>query len=488
LTHAFAKNASLATARSLFDQRRLLEAKAQILALPTTIQEEPATLRLMSRIEDELGDLNAAANCLDRFLTALPFDSDALFARGVIALRSDHQQLSGHAQAQRFFERAIEVNPNMAEAHFHLGIALQVQTRHVDGIPHYQRAIALDPKMIKAHYELAKAYCIADRIDKAKEALATVLLLDPAHGPARKDMNDLKIGGAVGRSKVVRFPNEIVALRDIRQAVLTNVLGRSFPEILTPASKVATFGSCFAGNVARALREAGVDATNTTFGEFVNSTAANRHYLDWVADGTTNSVTKAIAEYHSGDPNFSGNQRSHRNRIAESDIIVLTVGVAPCFFRCDTEELVIPRPSAFNLRALLKDCKFRTTTVRENVDNILHIIGQLRRINPSCTIVITLSPVPLTATFEYESAIEADCVSKSTLRVAVDEVLRTNVKRLIYWPSFEIVRWLGCYVPGMYGAEDGSTIHISESAIYLIVDLFINRLSGGTLFATAPHS
>jgi len=270
-------------------------------------------------------------------------------------------------------------------------------------------------------------------------------------------------------------------LQDVPDAFRRHVLNADYPQILTAESKVATFGSCFAGNVARALRKAGIDARNTTFGEFVNSTAANRHYVDWVVDGVDNPLTRAIAEYHSGDPNFSGDPREHRDRIAHANIIVITVGVAPGYFRRDTKELVVPRPSSFNLRALLKECDFRTTTVSENVANLRHIISQLRRVNPDAYIVITVSPVPLTATFEYESAIVADCVSKSTLRVAVDELMREKLPRLIYWPSFELFRWIGCYVPGMYGREDNSTLHASEAAVALAVDSFVEVLSGGAL-------
>jgi hypothetical protein len=358
-----------------------------------------------------------------------------------------------------------------------------VQTRHDEAIGHFQRAAELAPNMAKAHYELAKALSLSNRLDEARSALERVLDLDPQHQAARSDLRDLIASGQSRgrRGTGVRFPHQISMLQDVPDAFRRHVLNADYPQILTAESKVATFGSCFAGNVARALRKAGIDARNTTFGEFVNSTAANRHYVDWVVDGVDNPLTRAIAEYHSGDPNFSGDPREHRDRIAHANIIVITVGVAPGYFRRDTKELVVPRPSSFNLRALLKECDFRTTTVSENVANLRHIISQLRRVNPDAYIVITVSPVPLTATFEYESAIVADCVSKSTLRVAVDELMREKLPRLIYWPSFELFRWIGCYVPGMYGREDNSTLHASEAAVALAVDSFVEVLSGGAL-------
>lgn len=79
--------------------------------------------------------------------------------------------------------------------------------------------------------------------------------------------------------------------------------------------------------------------------------------------------------------------------------------------------------------------------------------------------MLTVSPVPLNATFEMESAVVADCVSKATLRVAVEDVLRQGIPGVRYFPSFEIVRWLSAYLPGMYGEDDGSTVHISERVV-----------------------
>jgi len=58
-----------------------------------------------------------------------------------------------------------------------------------------------------------------------------------------------------------------------------------------------------------------------------------------------------------------------------------------------------------------------------------------------------VSPVPLKATFERLSPIIADCVSKSILRVAAHEFMSSAAGAgTIYWPSFEVFRWLGGHV------------------------------------------
>ncbi|HEX2872234.1 MAG TPA: GSCFA domain-containing protein [Polyangiaceae bacterium] len=471
----------LAEAREQVRARAFEHAKQTLTLALTEAPGDLDALRLDAECDERMGAFRTAYATLLTVTEHVTPDARTCFKLGTLAMRVDHQQSSQAALAQRWFERSLALDPTLAQAHFHLGIVHCVQGRHVESEPHFRRAAELDPNMAKAHHELAKALFQADRLDEASEQLARVLEIDPQHGAAKADLADLNRVRAVARDRprIVRFPHRIAQVSDVRRAILEHVACEDYPAALAANSRVTTFGSCFAGNVARALREAGIAAKNTTFGEFINSTFANRQYLEWVVNGTDNAVTRAIAEFHAGDPNFSGDPLEHRATIAESDIIIMTVGVAPCFFDRETGELVVPKSSSISTRALLGRCEFRTTSVAENVANLEQIVALLRKLAPAATLVLTLSPVPLTATFEYPSAVVADCVSKSVLRVAVDELLRKRPENLYYWPSFEVIRWLGAYTGPMYGAEDNSTLHVSEAVIATQVDTFMEVFSRG---------
>ncbi len=111
------------------------------------------------------------------------------------------------------------------------------------------------------------------------------------------------------------------------------------------------------------------------------------------------------------------------------------------------------------------------------------VLDSLRRLaKRPPTIVLTVSPVPLSGTLEFHSAVVADCISKSTLRVACHEVMSVQEGTdVLYWPSFEIVRWLGTHFgpdqPHVYGAHDSNTRHVSEWMVTLIIDLFLEHYS-----------
>jgi GSCFA family len=118
---------------------------------------------------------------------------------------------------------------------------------------------------------------------------------------------------------------------------------------------------------------------------------------------------------------------------------------------------------------------FRLSTVEENEANIVEIVRLIRSENPSAPILLTLSPVPLAATFRDISCITADCVSKSVLRIALDRVLERGLGGVYYWPSFEVVRWGGAHLPWRaYGLDDRNPRHVSRYLVREIIDAFVD--------------
>jgi hypothetical protein len=66
------------------------------------------------------------------------------------------------------------------------------------------------------------------------------------------------------------------------------------------------------------------------------------------------------------------------------------------------------------------------------------LIEKIIAINPTINILLTISPVPLIATYENRHVLVSTCVSKSILRVAVDEVEKI-FSNVFYFPSYEII-------------------------------------------------
>lgn len=85
---------------------------------------------------------------------------------------------------------------------------------------------------------------------------------------------------------------------------------------------------------------------------------------------------------------------------------------------------------------------FHNSTVEEVAAELRESIDLLQRINPELSIILTLSPVPLVATYTSASAVEATFYSKSILRQAISNVLSdlsNSNATVTYFPSYEII-------------------------------------------------
>jgi hypothetical protein len=205
-------------------------------------------------------------------------------------------------------------------------------------------------------------------------------------------------------------------------------------------------GSCFAENLYAELKQSGYPCFYNAVVEAMNSPLANKTYL----------AKSAI-----NDP--------VREEMEKANICILTIGVAPSWFAKRDGEFVFA-PDLRNISMYVQ----RTATVKEATDALSDVIKSIREINPTIQIVLTLSLVPLGSTFEFSSAIVADCLSKSVLRAAIHEaLLACGDAKTTYFPSFEIVRWVGSHAGNAFG-DDGLPRHISKEYVKHIIASFLS--------------
>ena len=241
--------------------------------------------------------------------------------------------------------------------------------------------------------------------------------------------------------------------------------------LLNDEAKFFTLGSCFAANLASSLRAYGKTVRNLPFSEEINSTFANRYLIEWSLSRLDDkTLSKSFSK------NFSTIKPADvKNSLIEADVVIFTVGVTHCFFSRETGNFVIPKGNNGSLWG--DKFEFRTTTVSENKENLQKIIEMIREINKKTQIVLTLSPVPLKGTLDMPSVMQADAVSKSTLRIAINEIMLNSPTKVTYWPSFEMVRWLGVYFEDVFGLEDQRSRHVSNFVIENIISLFLSHHS-----------
>jgi hypothetical protein len=82
--------------------------------------------------------------------------------------------------------------------------------------------------------------------------------------------------------------------------------------------------------------------------------------------------------------------------------------------------------------------RFVNFGVGETVSELLAFADALRSVNEKVRILLTVSPVPLVATYENRHVLVSTIASKSILRAAADEVCRAR-DFFHYFPSYEII-------------------------------------------------
>ncbi|MGB8536119.1 MAG: tetratricopeptide repeat protein [Acidobacteriaceae bacterium] len=85
-----------------------------------------------------------------------------------------HQPKSPDQQerARQLLVSATAADPNFAEAHYEMGLLLEMQEKWPQSIMHLERAVKLRPDYSAAHYRLALAYRRVGQKDKAQEEIA----------------------------------------------------------------------------------------------------------------------------------------------------------------------------------------------------------------------------------------------------------------------------------------------------------------------------
>ncbi|MFG3585440.1 GSCFA domain-containing protein [Streptomyces sp. NPDC047990] len=116
---------------------------------------------------------------------------------------------------------------------------------------------------------------------------------------------------------------------------------------------------------------------------------------------------------------------------------------------------------------------FHNATVAEVHRDLTEAVALARRANPALKILLTVSPVPLTATATGAHALVATTYSKSVLRAAAGQ-LAQELGHVDYFPSYEIIT--GHPFQGAFYEPNRRTV--SEDGVAFVMRHFFEALHG----------
>ncbi|UTY46693.1 GSCFA domain-containing protein [Sinorhizobium fredii] len=172
---------------------------------------------------------------------------------------------------------------------------------------------------------------------------------------------------------------------------------------------------------------------------------------------------------------------SVRKTFKEADIFVFTLGLTEGW-QAKQDGAVFPlAPGVAGGFFDAERYEFVNYTAQAVADDLIQFITRLRQVNPLCRVLLTVSPVPLVATFVSKHVLVSTTYSKSVLRVAAETACNAT-DNVFYFPSYEIIT--GNYNKGAYFEEDMRSV--TTEGVDHVMGLFFKHLTSGTNHGKQP--
>lgn len=169
-----------------------------------------------------------------------------------------------------------------------------------------------------------------------------------------------------------------------------------------------------------------------------------------------------------------------REVFTRADWLVFTLGLTEAW-RSRVDGAVYPlAPGVAGGDYLPQRHEFVNFTAAEVSADLTALVDRIGRVNPAVRILLTVSPVPLIATWEDRHVLVSTCYSKAALRVAADEAERRH-GNVTYFPSYEIIT--SPAAGGRYYADD--LRQVTDVGVRHVMRMFSRHFIGDEPLAPA---
>lgn len=280
--------------------------------------------------------------------------------------------------------------------------------------------------------------------------------------------------------------------------------------VIEPITRVATAGSCFAQHISHRLKQRGfnylqsesvpvtlspAEATRQHYGVYsarYGNVYTPRQLLQLLAracgeftpaepawlrpDGTlADPFRPEIAPDGFADLDALVSARTEhlgavRRMFETAEVFVFTLGLTEAW-RSKTDGAVFPlAPGVVAGEMDASRYEWVNFGIAEVMADLDAFIVKLAAINPSVKLLLTVSPVPLAATYDDTHVLAATTYSKSVLRVAAAEMAKRHL-HCFYFPSYEIIT--GNFNRGAY--YDSDLRSVNSAGVDHVMRLFFSH-------------
>jgi len=267
------------------------------------------------------------------------------------------------------------------------------------------------------------------------------------------------------------------AVRDVDNQNINPAVSAKFS--ISKSTKIGTIGSCFAQNISQHLvdnefnffvteggpswlsetekRAHGYGIFSARYGNVYNTLQMLQlvrratgddefleepwRYQNGYADPFRPHIEpEGFASLSELDDDRTSHLRFVRQLFTEVDVLVITLGLTETWVSKKTNAAfpVCPGCGAGNFDSSLYE--YKNFSVSNVISHLEDLASEFRALNENGKIILTVSPVPLVATYEAQHVLQSTVYSKSVLRAAAGEIAST-FDFIDYFPSYEIITW-----------------------------------------------
>lgn len=288
--------------------------------------------------------------------------------------------------------------------------------------------------------------------------------------------------------------------------------GLAEPIRLTRADRIATAGSCFAQHIGNRLQGAGAhyldyepapagwsqgDARRHGFGVYsgrYGNIYTTRQLLQltrealgetpfspvvWERDGRHfDAMRPSVDPVGQASPeDVALLRRAHLDAVArllrDLDVLVFTLGLTETWEDAETGQVFPTAPGTLAGHHDPARTRFVNLRHRDVVADLEAFHALLKSVNPGARMILTVSPVPLTATASGRHVLPATTYSKSVLRAAAGDFAEDHAD-VSYFPSYEIIT--APAAGGMFFNRDLRSVN--GSGVDYVMKTFFSVLEG----------
>nr|WP_293245092.1 GSCFA domain-containing protein [Panacagrimonas sp.] len=307
------------------------------------------------------------------------------------------------------------------------------------------------------------------------------------------------------------------AIQSVPPAMVDPVVRTKFK--IEPDTKVATAGSCFALNISRRLLQRGYNFLQAEPGEggpedavegvggmglfsarfgYVYTARQLRQLMEraygrfvpqdaawtletgrWVDPFRPRVEPGGFASAADVEAARSVHLAAVRRMFESLDVMVFTLGMTEAWRARSDGAVFSVAPGVAGGQMDFDRYEFVNFTAAEVDADLQAFIEALRKVNPHARVILTVSPVPILATYVDRHILVSSTYTKSVLRVAAEQVMQRH-DFCDYFPGYELVN--SSFHRGSYIAEDLRSV--TPEGVDHVMRLFFAHYAGDG--ATAP--